>query len=365
MDFIDLKTQQNLIREDLDARMQKVLAHGQYIMGPEVAEVEKELAEFVGVKHAITCASGTDALLMAMMAIDLKPGDEVITTSFTFYATVGMMVYLGVKPVLVDICPKTYNLDIDEVEKKITAKTKAIVPVSLYGQCADMDKLNALGKKLNIKIIEDAAQSFGAMQRGRRSCGLSEISCTSFFPAKPLGVYGDGGAVFTTDDAIAKEFKAIRLHGSFERYNHVRIGLNGRFDTLQAAVLLAKLKIFTKECEDREHIGNRYTELFAKKAPSLQTPYVQDGNRHVYAQYTIRVPAREKLMEHLKSKGIPTVVHYPSPVHHQTVFKKLYGDAGTFPKAELAATQVLSLPMHPYMKAEDQDTIVNCIAEAL
>lgn len=365
MEFIDLKTQQSLIKDDLNMRIQKVLAHGQYIMGPEVAEVEKELAEFVGVKHAITVASGTDALLMAMMALDLKAGDEVITTSFTFYATVGMMVYLGVKPVLVDICPQTCNIDVNLIEEKITSKTKAIVPVSLYGQVPDMEKINAIAKKHNLYVIEDAAQSFGAMQRGRRSCNLSDISCTSFFPAKPLGVYGDGGAVFTTNDALAEELKSIRVHGSLQRYEHTRVGMNARFDTLQAAILQSKLKIFTQECVDREHIGQRYNELFAKKVPSIRTPVTEAQNNHVYAQYTLQTPHREKIMDHLKQKGVPTVIHYPKPVHKQKVFQKLYGDAGHFPKADQAASEVFSLPMHPYLKSEEQEFVVDCVAEAV
>ncbi len=365
MEFIDLKTQQKLIKEDLDQRMQKVLAHGQYIMGPEVAESEVELAKYLGVKHAITCASGTDALLMAMMALDLKSGDEVITTSFTFYATVGMMTYIGVKPVLVDINPKNYNLDISQIEKKITSKTKAIVPVSLYGQCPDMDKINEIAKKHNLHVIEDAAQSFGAKQKGKYSCNLSPVSCTSFFPAKPLGVYGDGGACFTSDDGIAHELKSIRVHGSLERYNHTRVGMNGRFDTLQAAVLLAKLKIFEKECEERERLGKVYNELFKTHAPHVQVPVIEEGNRHVFAQYTIRVPNREKVIEFLKTKGVPAVVHYPKTVNHQKVFQTLYGDAGAFPEAEKAAREVLSLPMHPYLKLEEQEQVVKQVAAAL
>ncbi len=365
MEFIDLKSQQKRIKPDLDLRMQKVLAHGQYIMGPEVAEVEAELAEFVGIKHAITCASGTDALLMAMMALNLKPGDEVITTAFTFYATVGMMTYIGVKPVLVDIDPKTYNLDISQIEKKITSKTKLILPVSLYGQCPNMTQINDLAKKHGIFVIEDAAQSFGAKQNGKRSCALSQLSCTSFFPAKPLGVYGDGGACFTSDDALASELKSIRVHGSPERYNHVRVGMNGRFDTLQAAILQAKLKIFPQECEERERLGRKYSELFAKQAPEIQTPLTEPGNNHVYAQYTIRVKNRERVVEFLKSKNVPAVVHYPKTVNHQKVYQDLYGASEAFPQAEKAAQEVLSLPMHPYLKEEELHYVVEQVAAAV
>lgn len=365
MDFIDLKTQQKLIKDDLDMRMQKVLEHGQYIMGPEVAEVEAELVKYIGVKHAITCASGTDALLMAMMALDLKAGDEVITTAFTFYATVGMMTYIGVKPVLIDIDPTNYNLDISQIEKKITSKTKAIVPVSLYGQCPDMDKINEIAKKHNLHVIEDAAQSFGAKQKGKYSCNLSAISCTSFFPAKPLGVYGDGGACFTNDDGLARELKAIRVHGSHERYNHTRVGMNARFDTLQAAILLAKLKIFEDECVARERIGKTYNELFKKHAPQVIVPVIEEGNRHVFAQYTIRSEKRDELMGFLKTKGIPTVVHYPRTVNHQKVFETLYGAGESYPHAEKAAREVMSLPMHPYLKLEEQEYVVKQIAAAL
>jgi UDP-2-acetamido-2-deoxy-ribo-hexuluronate aminotransferase len=365
MEFIDLKSQQQLIKNDLDQRMSKVLAHGQYIMGPEVAEVEAELARFLGIKHAITCASGTDALLMSFMALDLKPGDEIITTAFTFYASVGMMVYWGVKPVLVDIDPKTFNLDLSQIEKKITSKTKVIMPVSLFGQCVDMTALAEIARKHNLVVLEDAAQSFGAKQKGKFSCNLSPISCTSFFPAKPLGIYGDGGACFTSDDAIAHELKSIRVHGSLERYNHTRVGLNGRFDTIQAAVLQSKLRIFPRECEDRELRGRLYNELFKKYAPEVQTPVTSDGNSHVYAQYTIRVKNRESVIAHLKSKNIPAVVHYPKTVNQQKVFQSLYGNSESFPQAEKAAAEVLSLPMHPYLKAEEQQYVVEQVAVAI
>ena len=368
MEFIDLKSQQALIRKDLQERMDKVLAHGQYIMGPEIAESEKALCEFSGAKHAITCASGTDALLMCMMALNLKPGDEVITTTFTFYATVGMMVYLGVKPVLVDIDPRTCNIDVNQIENKITSKTKVILPVSLYGQCADMDRINALAQKHGIEVIEDAAQSFGARQRGKWSCNLTKLSCTSFFPAKPLGVYGDGGACFTNNDQLAHDLRAIRVHGSHERYNHVRIGINGRFDTLQAAILISKLRVFPGECESRERIGRQYNELFEEYCPSVKTPVTEEFNRHVYAQYTLRVPQREKVMAMLKDHGVPTVVHYPKSIHNQKVFSDLYGqfyNDQKFPEAEKAAQEVMSLPMHPYLKKEDQVTVVKAVAAVL
>ena len=364
MEFIDLKSQQKLIRKDLDERMQKVLAHGQYIMGPEVAESEIALADFVGAKHAITCASGTDALLMCMMALNLKPGDEVITTAFTFYATVGMMTYLGVRPVLVDIDPQTFNLNIELIEKKITSKTKVILPVSLYGQCVDMERLADLGRKHKIEIVEDAAQSFGAAQRGKRSCNLSRLACTSFFPAKPLGVYGDGGACFTSDDSLAQELRAIRLHGSLERYNHVRTGINGRFDTLQAAVLLAKLKIFPQECETREQLGKTYNQLFREHCAQIQVPHTESFNQHVYAQYTIRVKNRAQVMESLRSENIPSVIHYPKTVAAQPVFAQLYGNQETFPVAERAAEEVLSLPMHPYLTHLEQVAVVKAVAAA-
>lgn len=352
--FIDLKTQQNQIRQSIDARIAKVLEHGQYIMGPEVKELEEKLAEYVGVKHCISIANGTDALMIALMALDVKSGDEVITTPFTFIATAEVTAFLGATPVFVDIDPKTYNLDSKKLEGAITPKTKAIMPVSLYGQCADMDAINAIADKYGIPVIEDAAQSFGATYKGKKSCGLSTIGCTSFFPTKPLGCYGDGGACFTNDDKLAKRMSQIRLHGQDRRYHHPVVGVNGRMDTIQAAILLAKLEIFDQEVELRGQIGARYTEMLKDV---VMTPYIADYNTSVYAQYTIQVDNREDVQARLKENGIPTAVHYPIPLNLQPVFAYLNQPIGSFPIAEGIAKRVMSLPMSAWVSEEHMDII--------
>jgi len=362
MEFIDLKAQYRLVKDKINARIQKVLDHGQFIMGPEVAEVEAALAAYIGVKHAITVASGTDALFIAMLAAGIKPGDEVITTPFTFIATAEMIALLGATPVFVDIDPVTFNIDPALVEGAITAKTKAIMPVSLYGQCADMDALNAIAAKRGLTVIEDAAQSFGATQNGKKSCALSAIGCTSFFPAKPLGCYGDGGACFTDDDELAKKMRQIRNHGQDKRYHHPIIGMNGRMDTMQCAILIEKLAIFPDEVAAREKIGARYTAAFA---PAVKTPVIAKGNTHVYAQYTISVENREKVAESLKNAGIPTAVHYPRPLHLQPAFAGLGKGEGSFPLAEKAANTVMSLPMGPYLTESDQNTVVAEVKKAV
>jgi len=386
MQFIDLKSQQDRIRSQLEAAMRKVLDHGQYIMGPEVAELEEALAAYVGVRHCIAVASGTDALLIAMMALGIGPGDEVITTPFTFIATGEMIALLGAKPVFVDIDPRTCNLDPELIEAAITPRTRAILPVSLYGQCADFDAINAIVEKHNrafssvqangsplsnqrstihnqqIVVIEDAAQSFGAIYRGRYSCALSTVGCTSFFPSKPLGGYGDGGACFTDDEELATRMRQIRVHGQDRRYNHPLIGINGRLDTLQAAVLLVKLSIFPEEVEARQRIGTRYTELLGK---AVETPFVGPEATSVYAQYTIQVEDRGQVQERLNAAGIPTAVHYPVPLHLQPAFAGLGLGAGSFPRAERAAQRVLSLPMHPYLANTDQDRIAESVCRCL
>lgn len=344
--FIDLATQQQRIKSDLYRRMQTVLAHGQYIMGPEVRELEERLADYCGVSHAIAVSSGTDALLIAMMALEIGPGDEVITSPFTFIATGEMIALLGATPVFIDIDPKTYNLDPTLIEAAITPKTRAIMPVSLYGQCADFDAINAVAAKHNLPVIEDACQSFGATYKGRKSCNLSTIGCTSFFPSKPLGCYGDGGACFTSDNTLAKIMRQIMSHGQDRRYHHPLLGINGRLDTLQAAVLLAKLQIFDDEVAARERIGARYTELLTG---TVVTPYVAPSSRSVYAQYTIQIEERDKVVKKLQENDIPSAVHYPVPLHLQPVFASLGYDDGTFPVAEGAARQVMSLPIHPYL----------------
>lgn len=360
--FIDLKTQQDKIKSAIDERIAKVLAHGKYIMGPEVKELEEKLAAYVGVKHCISMGNGTDALMIAMIALGVKAEDEVITTPFTFIATAEAAAFLGAKPVFVDIDEKTYNLDPKKLEQAITNKTKAIVPVCLYGQCADMDEINAIAGKYGIPVIEDGAQSFGATYKGRKSCGLSTIGCTSFFPTKPLGCYGDGGACFTDDDHLAELMRQYRAHGQDRRYHHPLIGVNSRLDTLQAAVLLAKLEIFDEEVKLRGELGKRYSEKL--KEANVITPYIEGYNTSVYAQYTVQVKNREKLQEKLKANGIPTAVHYPIPLHLQPVFAELGLSEGSFPIAEQVAKRVMSLPMSAWLTDEDMDVVVKNVVES-
>jgi UDP-2-acetamido-2-deoxy-ribo-hexuluronate aminotransferase len=362
IEFIDLKTQQELIRADLERRMKGVLEHGQYIMGPEVGELEGKLASYVGVSDCIAVASGTDALLVALMALGVGRGDEVITSPFTFIATAETVALLGAKPVFVDIDPLSCNLDPAKIEAAITPATKAIMPVSLYGHCADFDAINTIAARHSLPVIEDACQSFGATGNGRRSCGISTIGCTSFFPSKPLGCYGDGGACFTNDPELALKMRQIRVHGQGRRYHHAMIGVNGRLDTLQAAVLLAKLEIFPSEVEARGRIGARYSELLKG---AVATPSVQPGNRAVYAQYTVQVADRETVQKRLSEEGIPTAVHYPIPLHLQPAFSSLGHGAGSFPQAEAAAGRVLSLPMHPYLGEAEQEKIAGSLLKAV
>jgi UDP-2-acetamido-2-deoxy-ribo-hexuluronate aminotransferase len=360
MEFIDLKTQYQMLKQSVDSRMAKVLNHGQFIMGPEILELEVTLAGRTRSRHCISCASGTDALMIAMMALEIGRGDEVITSPFTFIATAEIIALLGAIPVFVDIDPRTYNLDADGIAKAITPRTKAIMPVSLYGQCADMDAINEIAR--NIPVIEDAAQSLGATYKGRQSCNLSTIGCTSFFPSKPLGCYGDGGACFTNDDELDKRMRQIRVHGQDRRYHHPIIGFNGRLDTLQAAVLLAKLENFDAEVAKRAELGSRYTQLFGK---TVTTPFIPPYNTSVYAQYTIQVENRATMQEKLKKKDIPTAVHYPLPLHLQPAFANLQQGKGSFPISERAADRVLSLPMHPYLSDQEQRAVVEAVAEAV
>ncbi len=357
IEFIDLKAQYAALRASINARMQRVLDHGQYIMGPEVRELEEALARYTGARHCVTCASGTEALLIALMALGLKPGDEVVTTPFTFVATAEVIALLGGIPVFVDVEPDTANIDASKIEAAITPRTRAILPVSLYGQTADMDAINAIAAKHGLPVIEDAAQSFGATYRGRRSCNLSTIGCTSFFPSKPLGCYGDGGALFTSDDALAQAMREIRVHGQEKRYYHTRLGVGGRMDTLQCAVLLAKLERFEWEVERRAAVGRRYDELLQDLGGRLGLIIVRDERSSVYAQYTVRVRDREALQAKLKSHGIPTAVHYPLPLHRQPAYRA-YGAEQHFPAAEMLADRVMSLPMHPDLDAKTQDAIV-------
>ena len=362
MQFVDLKTQSNRIESRLLARFKAVLDHGAFVMGPEITELEQALAQFVGVDHALAVASGTDALLIALMALDIGVGDEVITTPFSFFATAEVIALLGAKPVFVDIDPHTYNIDASLLEAAITSKTKAIMPVSLYGQCPDIDAINAIAECHQIPVIEDAAQSFGATYKGRQSCGLTTIACTSFFPSKPLGCYGDGGACFTNDAKIATRINEIRNHGQETRYFHTRLGINGRCDTLQAAILLEKLALFPEEVQLRHQVAKRYEQLLPA---GIKRPKVVEGNTSVFAQYTIEVPQRDTVQDELKKLGIPTAVHYPVGLHQQPIFQKLFPTAQTFPKTEHAARHVMSLPMHPYLSVADQETICQALSDVV
>lgn len=355
--FIDLAAQQARIKDKIDAGIQWVLAHGQYILGPEVAELEEKLAAYTGAKYCITCANGTDALQIAQMALGIGPGDEVITPGFTYIATAETVALLGAKPVYVDIDPRTYNLDPTLLEAAITPRSKAIIPVSLYGQCADMDAINAIAEKHGIPVIEDAAQSFGATYKGRKSCNLSTIATTSFFPSKPLGCYGDGGAIFTNDDELATVLRQIARHGQDRRYHHVRVGVNSRLDTLQAAILLPKLEILDEELELRQQVAERYNRLLTEVGITT-TPYLEPHNTSAWAQYTLRVENRTEVQARLKEKGVPTAVHYPIPLNRQPA---VADNAASLPVGDETARKVMSLPMHPYIPYSDQKYVVTSL----
>ncbi len=357
MEFIDLKSQQARIKDRIDAGIARVLAHGQYILGPEVAELEDKLAAYTGAKYCISVANGTDALQIALMALGVGPGDEVITPGFTYIATAEAAAVLGAKPVYVDIDPRTYNLDPALLEAAITPRTKAIIPVSLYGQCADYDAINAVAAKHGITVIEDAAQSFGATYKGRKSCNLTTIATTSFFPSKPLGCYGDGGAIFTNDDELARVMRQVARHGQEKRYHHVRIGMNSRLDTLQAAILLPKLDILDDELAARQRVAGEYARLLGEAG--IEPPQVEAHNTSAWAQYTIRVENRPEVQKTLADAGIPTAIHYPLPLNKQPAV----ADASAkLPHGDLAAEQVISLPMHPYLPATEVAAIVTALA---
>jgi len=364
MQFIDLKTQYQALREPINARIQAVLDHGQYIMGPEVAELETALAARTGARHCVTVASGTEALLIALMALGVRAGDEVITTSFTFVATAEVIALLGAVPVFVDVEPDTCNIDASQVEARITPRTKAIMPVSLYGQCGDMDEVNAVATRHGLPVIEDAAQSFGATYKGRKSCNLSTIGCTSFFPSKPLGCYGDGGALFTSDDALAQAAREIRVHGQSGRYHHTRVGVGGRMDTLQCAVVLGKLERFDWELAQRRRIGARYTELLAGLPRGARTVAVRPDRDSVWAQYTLMVPDRDTVQARLKEAGIPTAIHYPRPIHEQPAYAP-FAQPDATPVSTRLAREVISLPMHPDLDPATQDRIADAVRRAL
>ncbi|MDH4982739.1 DegT/DnrJ/EryC1/StrS family aminotransferase [Hyphomicrobium sp. D-2] len=379
MQFIDLKTQQTAIKEDLERRIAAVLAHGQYIMGPEVAELETALSAYVGVRHCVSVSSGTEALLIALMALGVGHGDEVITTPFTFVATAEVIVLLGAKPIFVDVDPRTANIDPTLIAAKITPRTKAIIPVSLYGQVAEMDAINAIAAEHGIPVIEDGCQSFGSDYHGRKSCGLSTFGATSFFPSKPLGCYGDGGALFTDDDALAQAAREIRVHGQSKRYVHTRIGVGGRMDTLQCAIVLAKLPRFDWEVSERVRIGTRYDALLRETVPGfctvdasdLNAPLtgarslaMLDGRTSVHAQYTVLVPNRAEVQSRLLQAGVPTAVHYPIPLNAQDAYRNL-GNSDPTPASAWLGAHVMSLPMGPDLTEADQDHVVSALAGAL
>ena len=361
MQFIDLKTQYAVLKAEVDARMQAVLDHGQYIMGPEVAELEAALAQRVGVPHCITVASGTEALLISLMALDLQPGDEVVTTPFTFAATAEMVVLLGGVPVFVDVEADTGLMDASQIEAAITPRTRALMPVSLYGQCADMAAIQTIADAHQLPVIEDAAQSFGATVNGGQSGGVSTLGCTSFFPSKPLGCYGDGGAIFTADAALAETCRAIRVHGQSARYTHTRVGVGGRMDTLQCAVVLAKLTRFDWELQRRAAIGQRYhAALDAADITRVQT---RAGRSSVYGQYTVMVEAREAVQAALTARGVPTAVHYPKPMNQQPAYAR-FATRPT-PVADALAARVMSLPMSADLSEANQDAVIAALIAAV
>jgi len=360
MQFIDLKSQYAALKSTIDGRIQRVLDHGQFIMGPEVAELEQALASYTGAGHCITVASGTDALLIAMMSLGIGPGDEVITSPFTFVATAETIVLLGARPVFVDVEPDTCNIDASAIEAKITLQTKAIMPVSLYGQTSDMDAINAVASRHGgIPVIEDAAQSFGATFRGMKSCNLSTFGCTSFFPSKPLGCYGDGGAIFTSDDALAVACREIRVHGQSKRYYHTRVGVGGRMDTLQCAIVLGKLERFDWEVEQRRRLGDRYSERLSG-IPGVSVPVVRPDRTNVFAQYTVQVDHRPAFVQALQAEGIPTAIHYPMPLNRQPAYKG-YCCPDCTPISDALSERVVSLPMYPDMSHAAQDTVIAAV----
>lgn len=362
MEFVDLKTQQDRIRPSLDARISNVLAHGKYIMGSEVMELEEVLRDFTQSQHCISTSSGTDALLMALMALGVGPGDEVILPVYSFFATCEVVLLLQAKPVFVDIEKDTFNIDAKLLRAKVTANTRAIIVVNLFGQCCDYAEINNLANELGLPVIEDAAQSFGATYKGDKSMNLATIGCTSFFPSKPLGCYGDGGACTTNDSDLADKLKLIRDHGQRSRYKHETLGLNARLDTFQAAVLLCKLEIFEDEILRRQQIAERYDMLFADTGLDLQTPSIKANGSSVYAQYAVLVKERDKLQTSLNRNGIPTAIHYPEPMNRQKVLTRMAPSSDEFPVAEDISKQILCLPMHPYLSPADQEKVVSGFA---
>ena len=358
--FVDLAVQQDRLRSSIETGIARVLAHGQYILGPEVAELEERLVEYSGAGHCISCANGTDALQIALMALGIGPGDEVITPGFSYIATAEAALLLGAKVVYVDVDPDNYNLDPARLEAAISPRTKAIIPVSLYGQCADFEAINAIASRHGVTVIEDAAQSFGASVDGRKSCNLSTIACTSFFPSKPLGCYGDGGAIFTSDDELATRMRQIARHGQERRYYHVRLGVNSRLDTIQAAILLPKLAILDDEIAARQQVAAQYVE--ALEGLPIGVPRLAPGHVSAWAQFTIRVAERAAVQAALHEAGVPTAIHYPLPLNRQPASRD---DAAILPEGDAAAEAVISLPMHPYLSEDDQARVVGALASAV
>lgn len=355
MDFVGISSQQQRLRSRIDARISRVLDHGKFIRGPEVVELEQRLATFAGARHCVSCANGTDALQIALMALGIGPGDRVIVPAFSFFATVEAVVLVGAVPVFVDIDPLTYNIDIHCLAAAISTEVRAIIAVSMFGQCAALDVIEGIASARGIAVIEDAAQSFGATLRGRHSCALSRVACTSFFPTKPLACYGDGGAIFTSDDELARKMACISQHGQSARYCHEMIGMNSRLDTLQAAILLEKLDILEDELAARDAVASWYADNLVSAA--VQLPHVQPGNRSAWAQYTIALDSRDEAAARLAAQGVPTSIHYPKPLHRQpAVHCEL-----SLPASETAARRVLSLPMHPYLSRDDVRMIARCL----
>ena len=362
MKFIDLNTQYEAYQDNIDEAIARVLKHSRFVMGTEVEELEKTLSNYIDVAHCITTASGTASLEIALRALDIGPGDEVITVPFTWISPAETIELVGARPVFVDIEPHTFNMNMNQVEEVITTATKAVIPISLFGQISDLETANQLAAKHGLVVIEDGAQSFGACRNGRRSCGITDIGSTSFFPAKPLGCYGDGGALFTDNDALSEKMRILRAHGGERCHHHTMIGMNGRLDTIQAAILLAKFPNFPEEVRRRAEIGNRYNQALRDVCI---IPKMRDGNTHVYGQYTVRTPNREALREALRVHGIPSAVYYPKCLHEQPVFQKLGYRLGDFPESEKASKEVISLPMHPFLKQDEQDRVIEVVKSTL
>ncbi len=364
MDFIDLKKQQELIRNNIDKSIANVLDSGQYIMGKEISILEESLSKFSGSSNCIGVASGTDALFLALLALEIGPGDEIITSPFTYFATAESISLIGAKPVFVDIDRHTFNIDETKIEEKIGPNTRAIMPVSLFGQCSDMDFINDLANSYGLFVIEDAAQSFGSSYKSKKSCNLSTIGCTSFFPSKPLGGYGDSGACFTNDEDLAIKIRKLSTHGQDQKYHHSMIGVNARMDTLQAAIIIEKLKIFETEIESRKKVAHNYDLRIREKSKSkgfeIIVPSVSKDNESVFAQYTIKTKDRDMLIDSMKKSQIPYAINYPMPIYRQRAYKSKL-ESIECKNAERACTEVISLPMHPYLTEEDQDKVIEAI----